>query len=295
MTMPLRQLFREELFPAEVDRVLQGAVANVEPESLRDILATAVAGGKRVRPILTALACGAAGGDEQDAITAGAAVEFLHVSSLIHDDIMDKAEMRRGKPTVMHQHGTSIAILAGDALVALSFRMIQSICHPRKDEIQLVLTSAFLSLCEGQCADVCNNAGTRGEPCTHTWMVERKTARLIEACTRIGGLLASAPQSHVHALGAYGLSLGLAYQATDDLLDAIGDEAETGKSAGLDAQNGRTTYLSLAFPERDRVEEIRAVVTAHTRDACAALELLPPSPERTRMEELAQSLLHRTH
>jgi geranylgeranyl pyrophosphate synthase len=291
----LRHLVWEESLPADVDHVLQEAVARVEPVSLRNILAAAIQGGKRVRPVLTALACAAAGGDEHDAVEAGAAVELLHVSSLVHDDIMDKGETRRGKPTVVHQHGTSVAILAGDALVALSFRMIQSIHHPRKDEIQHVLTSAFLSLCEGQCADVCNSTGTRGEPCTHTWMVERKTARLIEACTRIGALLASAPQSHVHALGAFGLSLGLAYQATDDLLDAIGNEQETGKSAGLDLQNGRTTYLSLAYPDRDRVEEIRAVVAAHTRDACAALDLLPPSPARTRMADLAQSLLQRTH
>lgn len=295
MTMPLRHLVWEESLPAEVDQMLQVAIAGVEPTSLRDILAVAVTGGKRIRPVLTAMACAAAGGDERDTITAGAAVELLHVSSLVHDDIMDNAETRRGKPTVVHQHGTPVAILAGDALVALSFRMIQSIHHPRKEEIQRVLTTAFLNLCEGQCADVCNNTGTRGEPCTHTWMVERKTARLIEACTRIGALLASASQSQVHALGAFGLSIGLAYQATDDLLDAIGDEQETGKSAGLDARNGRTTFLSLAYPDQDRVGEIRAVVAAHTRDACSALDLLPPSPARTRMAELAQSLLLRKH
>jgi geranylgeranyl pyrophosphate synthase len=293
--MTLRHSAWEESLPAEVDRVLQDAVAGVEPVSLRDILATAVTGGKRIRPVLMALACAAAGGDEHDAVEAGAAVELLHVSSLVHDDIMDKGEIRRGKATVVHQHGTSVAILAGDALVALSFRVVHSIHHPRKEEIQQVLTNAFLSLCEGQCADVCNNTGTRGEPCTHTWMVERKTARLIEACTRIGGLLASAPESHVHALGAFGLSLGLAYQATDDLLDAVGNEQETGKSAGLDARNGRTTFLSLAYPDRDRTEEIRSVVVAHTRDACTALELLPPSPARTRMADLAQSLLQRAH
>ncbi len=293
MVMPLRTPVSEGTFPDAVDRALQEAVASVEPTTLRGILEDAVTGGKRVRPLLTALACAAAGGNERDTLSAGVALELLHVSSLVHDDIMDQADTRRGRPTVVATHGPSVAILAGDALVALSFRTMQSLDHPRKDQIVQVLTSAFLSLCEGQCADVCNSIGVRGEPCTHSWMVERKTARLIEACTRIGGLLGGAPPEQVEALATYGLSIGLAYQATDDLLDATGTERETGKSTGLDERNGRTTFLTLAHSDQDRIEHLQAVIGKYTRDACEALDALPSTPARSRLLELAHGLTGR--
>lgn len=293
MTMPARVMTMERSLPAAVDRLLQETVAQVEPAGLRDVLAGAVAGGKRIRPVLTGLACAAAGGDEHLTVRAGAALELLHTSSLVHDDIMDRAETRRGTPTVVHTHGIAMAILAGDALVALAFRLIQSADHARKDEIQAVFTSAFLNLCEGQCADVCNAIGTPGEQCTHMWMVERKTARLIEACTKIGGLIAGAPAPHVQTLAQFGLSLGLAYQATDDLLDATGNEAETGKPVGIDARNGRATYLTLAYPDRDGVEEIRGVIARYTADALRALDGLPPSDASARLRGLALHLLDR--
>jgi heptaprenyl diphosphate synthase len=200
---------------------------------------------------------------------------------------------RRGRPTVVAEHGTAMAILAGDALVALSFRLVQSVSHARKDEIQEALTTAFLSLCEGQCADIHGEHSAESDLCSHYWTVERKTARLLEACTRTGAVLADAPQMTVQALGKFGLSLGLAYQAMDDLLDVIGSADETGKSVGLDAKNGRRTYLSLAGSNMDRARQIHAMVEGYTNEACAALDLLPFSPARARLHDLAHGLVHR--
>ncbi len=293
MAMPMRTPTLEVALPLVIDRVLSDAISQVEPASLREILADAVGGGKRIRPVLTALACEAAGGDEHDAVLAGAALELLHVSSLVHDDIMDNAATRRGRPTVVARHGTGVAILAGDALVALSFRLVQSLSHARKAEIEQTLASAFLSLCEGQFADVRAEAGATGDPCSHYWMVERKTARLLEACTRVGAMLADAPPHTVQALGTFGRSLGLAYQAMDDLLDVIGTSDQTGKPVGLDAQNKRRTYLSLAGSSMDRAHQIHAMVEGYTNEACAALDVLPFSPARSRLHELAHSLVHR--
>lgn len=293
MALPMRTPALEESVPLLIDRILTDAISQVEPASLREILIDAVEGGKRIRPVLTALACEAAGGDDRDAVIAGAALELLHVSSLVHDDIMDQAPTRRGKPTVVARHGTGVAILAGDALVALSFRLIQSLTHGRKAEIEQTLTSAFLSLCEGQFADVRGEQGAPGDPCSHYWMVERKTARLLEACTRTGAMLADAPPRTVQALGTFGRSLGLAYQAMDDLLDVIGTPDQTGKPVGLDAQNKRRTYLSLAGASMDRAQQIHAMVEGYTNEACAALDALPFSPARSRLHELAHSLVHR--
>jgi geranylgeranyl pyrophosphate synthase len=291
--MPLRTPALEESLPRVIDSVLQEAVGQVEPASLREILSEAVTGGKRIRPVLTALACEAAGGDDRDAVVAGAALELLHVSSLVHDDIMDNAATRRGRPTVVAQHGAGVAILAGDALVAVSFRLIQSLSHARKAEVQQTLTSAFLGLCEGQYADIRGEEAVPGDPCSHYWMVERKTARLLEACTRTGALLADAAPKTVQALGQFGLSLGLAYQAMDDLLDVIGTADQTGKTVGLDAKNGRQTYLSLAGDTMDRAQQIHAMVEGYTNEACAALDVVPMSPARSRLHELAHGLVHR--
>jgi geranylgeranyl pyrophosphate synthase len=293
MTMALHNLPAAETFEEMIDRALEHVVADIEPPLLRTVLTEAVAGGKRLRPKLIALACEAAGGTERDTVLAGTAFELLHVSSLVHDDIMDGAATRRGKPSVVASHGTSVAILAGDALVALAFRCMHRVSHPRLCEIHQMLSSAFLSLCEGQCADICEQDRAQGRAGSHHWMVERKTARLIEYCARTGGILANAPQQTIQALGKFGLSLGLAYQAMDDLLDAVGISEEIGKPTGLDAQNGRRTYLSLAGDNRDRAQQVYAMVQGYTEEACAALDVLPSSAARSELHDLAHSLLHR--
>ncbi|MBP1656841.1 MAG: polyprenyl synthetase [Bacteroidetes bacterium] len=293
MSETVTQPVWETTLPGSIDALIHGSIARVEPEGLRRLLERAVSGGKRMRPLLAALACEAAGGNERDTIVAGAALELLHSSSLVHDDIMDKAELRRGTPTIVHGEGVSIAVLAGDALLAIAFRLINSISAPRKQQIQDVFTSAFLHLCEGQYADVRPSELPAESSAAHVWMVERKTAKLVEACTTIGGLLATAHPMYLRALAAYGRSLGLAYQATDDLLDAIGTHEETGKTVGLDSRNGRRTYLTLAYPERDETAEIRTLVAHYIGEACKALDALPPSRSRDRLVDIALGLMDR--
>jgi geranylgeranyl pyrophosphate synthase len=295
MVMPLRTPLGIESFDAMIDQVLRDATTHIEPPLLRTVLDEAIAGGKRLRPKLIALACEAAGGRARDAVFAGAAFELLHVSSLVHDDIMDESATRRGRPTVVARYGSSVAILAGDALVALAFRSLQHVNHQHSSEIHQLLSSAFLSLCEGQCADISGESGNIGSIRSHRWMVERKTARLIEACAQAGAVLANAPRPVVQALGTFGLSLGLAYQAMDDLLDAIGTEKETGKSVGLDARHGRTTHLSLAGDRMDRAQQIHAMVEGYTNEACAALDAIPYTPARSQLHEIAHSLVHRRY
>lgn len=293
MPTPARHLPREQSIPLAIEKKLRHAIADIEPVFLRQVMEDASLGGKFVRPMLTAWSCAAAGGHEDDTLAAGSALELLHASSLVHDDIMDHGDTRRGMPTVYRRHGTSVAILTGDALIALAFRLIQSIDHPRKDRILGVFTTAFLNLCEGQCADIRTPANPLEEQERHGWMVERKTARLLEACTSIGALLATDDEARVASLARFGLSLGLAYQANDDLLDLIGDEREAGKTLRIDGRNGRSTFLTLAYPQTDQVEHVRQTVAAHTTDACRALEGLPVSPARDRLHQLALTLLER--
>lgn len=160
-------------------------------------------------------------------------------------------------------------------------------------EILFTFSSSFLQLCEGQCADIECSEGMLKDPSQHRRMVERKTARLLETCMRIGALIATEERRIVEALGSYGLHLGLAYQAMDDFLDATGDESGTGKSVGLDAQNGRHTYLTLAYPSTNLLDNARGVVARHTAEALSAPENLPESESRDRLGDLARKLLDR--
>jgi len=293
MNMTVQKHPVENRLPLEIDRVIMMSVAAIEPAPLREILRQSTSGGKRLRPLLTTLSCAVAGGRESEALEAGAALELLHASSLVHDDIMDQAELRRGMPTVYRRHGVPMAIVAGDALLALAFRLIQRVQSPRKDRILETFTSCFLDLCAGQSADIRPEASSLGDAESHRWMVERKTARLVEACTRIGALLGTDDERRVNALGRFGLSLGLAYQATDDLLDAVGSEQETGKSVGTDLLNGRQTFLTLAYASTDHLAAIRSMVDSCTAGALHALNTLPECPARERLAELALALLER--
>jgi geranylgeranyl pyrophosphate synthase len=293
MNTPALALEWDHQLQSDMDRTIAEALGYVESPALREILVQSTVGGKRVRPLLTVLACAAAGGREQDALPAAAALEILHASSLVHDDIMDRSELRRGAPTVHAKHGTPMAVLAGDALIAVAYRALQNLQTKSLSEIILTFSSCFLALCEGQCADIECPDGTLNDPTQHKWMVERKTARLVEACTRIGALVATADRRVVDVLGKYGLHLGLAYQAMDDLLDATADEAVLGKSVGTDARNGRHTYLTLVYPAADLHSAAQSVVAHHTAEALSALDELPPSEARDRLRDLAHVLLER--
>lgn len=288
-----RTLTWEERIRSDVDRTIARALGHLEGASLRGVLEHATTGGKRIRPMLTVLACAAAGGRDEDALPAAAALELLHASSLVHDDIMDDAQLRRGAPAIHVAHGIPKAILAGDALVALAYRVLSEGPSLAPAETLSVFSNCFLSLCEGQCADIDTKESMLYDPSGHHWIVERKTARLAEACMRIGALAATTDRRLIDAAARFGLHLGFAYQATDDLLDAIGNEAVMGKSTGRDAQNGRQTYLTLAYPDTDRIAATRTIIEHHTVQALAALDELPGSEARSRLHILARILLDR--
>lgn len=280
-----------------VNETIARLIGAVEPATLRHALVHGTAGGKRVRPMLTMLSCSAAGGNALDALHAATAIELLHTSSLVHDDIMDDADMRRGVPTIHSRFGNSMGILAGDTLIALAFQLIQSCSASNKEGVSARFTRAFLHTCEGQGFDLALADGSRTSPEAHRLMVEKKTARLMEAATAIGGMIGTSNEDYVRALGQFGFSLGMAFQAKDDLLDHTGEEKILGKPVQADRRNGKLTYLSLAGNDRagqgqvvaavaDKVEEL-------TRAACSALYVLPPTSDRENLKALAYALLDR--
>lgn len=284
-----------------VDDHISLSLQQLEPPSLREAASHGVEGGKRVRPLVTLAMCGAVGGDEADALSVAAAIELLHTSSLIHDDIMDNADMRRGNPTVHAKFGVPTAILTGDTLIAVAFRLVHRTQMRNKNRVMDAFTNAFLHVCEGQGYDMWLSGKEFVAPETHKTMVEKKTARLLEASAAIGAMVGTDEDAIIRGAGLFGYHLGMAFQAHDDLLDVTGDMVAMGKPVHADAKNGKATYLTLAYPQTDaapdaglrRISRTRRLINHHTDIACTFLDTLLPTPAREFLGNLALSLVER--
>ncbi|HPC04626.1 MAG TPA: polyprenyl synthetase family protein [Syntrophales bacterium] len=216
-------------------------------------------GGKRLRPLLLMIAsdlCGY-GGERRYAIAA--AIEFIHTASLLHDDVIDHADTRRGKKAANRVWGNSATVLVGDYLYSRSFKMIIDDGDPR---IQSLLSTTTLLMVEGETSQLIATGNLDITEEEYLSIIEKKTALLISAACASGALLADLPDASVNALGAFGRSLGNAFQVTDDILDYMGDEKEFGKAMGMDWKEGKITLpliraLSACTPEeRDRVRAL---------------------------------------
>jgi geranylgeranyl diphosphate synthase type I len=206
--------------------------------------------GKRIRPLLVLLSTAASGGDWQSALPAAAAVELVHNFSLVHDDIQDNSEKRRGRPTTWVKWGMPMAINVGDALFVLSNQAIMDLKVSYPADIVLkaaeVLHNTCLDLTRGQFLDI--SYEERNDLVVEDYwpMISGKTAALLSACCHLGALLGGADDAGQDAYRAFGQYLGLAFQAQDDILGIWGDEALTGKSAASDLIEGKNSLPVLA-------------------------------------------------
>jgi len=220
------------------------AVANAYPGALGEACrATLAAGGKRVRPLLTLLCARRDAALGEPVLRGATAVELLHMATLVHDDVLDGAELRRGRPTVAHAYGMPIAVSTGNFLLARAFQELVGAGDPAAVD---VLSATAVGLSEGEVLqrdDAYRATVTQAE---YERRCERKTADLFAAACRLGALLSGAGEQAAAALCEYGRLIGLAFQVFDDILDCSGDEANTGKRPGADVRDGTVT-LPLIF------------------------------------------------
>lgn len=221
--------------------------------------------GKRVRPFLTLTGCGIAGGEPQEALSAAIALELLHNFTLLHDDIMDAAETRRGEDSVYKKWDANTAILSGDAMYAKAFKQLQYYGRTKnysKDQyaqiIDIFLDSAE-SVCEGQAYDLDFEDRMDVSIDEYLHMIEGKTAALISGSLAIGGAVAGASDSILQKLYDIGQTMGIAFQIQDDLLDVIADPEKFGKQRGGDILEGKKTYLSLLALQRCNNKETKVL------------------------------------
>ncbi|HAW08472.1 MAG: polyprenyl synthetase family protein [Chloroherpetonaceae bacterium] len=225
----------------EIDKTLNKSQPNNLYEPLRFLME---AGGKRLRPVLIMAVAKLVGGDPSIALKPAVAIELLHNFSLIHDDIMDKAPLRRNKQTIHTKWNDSIAILSGDLLLAISFRKaIEDFNESTSHLILAAMIDALIEICEGQGYDINfeNNRDVTLDD--YLMMIDKKTAKLIEKSLLIGGYAGNASEYDLNLLEQIGHNIGMGFQIQDDLLDLSAPNPKFGKIQGQDLKEGKKTYL----------------------------------------------------
>lgn len=236
-------------YSESIDHEIEEAISTVNPKALRDSSVHLIsAGGKKIRPSLAVLSCQAVGGKSEYALKTAAAIELIHTFSLIHDDIMDKDDMRRGEPSVHVLWGEPMAILAGDTLFSKAFEMvirtkINDSSYKRVNEALAVVVDSCIKICEGQACDMSFEEKFDVKESEYMNMIYKKTAALIAAATKAGAIMGGGNPEQVEALSEYGRLIGLAFQIQDDYLDVVSDAESLGKPVGSDIVEGKMTLM----------------------------------------------------
>jgi len=244
-----------------INAFLARELSGQEPEPLEKAsLHLIEAGGKRLRPYMTIKACEAVGGRAEDAVPFAAAVEFLHNFTLVHDDVMDHDDLRRGKPTVHKVYGMPMAILAGDLLYAKVYEVIvrnrpSGMSPERLLESIDKITEATLLLCQGQALDISFPRASDVTVDDYVHMVGAKTSALFRACAQVGALAGGGSDEQVNALGSFAWDAGVAFQIEDDILGVTADEETLGKPVGSDLREGKKTLINIHALENATEEQ----------------------------------------
>lgn len=298
-------------------------------EMLRSSVATipavaghlAFAGGKRLRPLLTLLCARAAGYEHPARIVIAAAGELIHTATLLHDDVIDSGEFRRGRPAARLAFGNGLAVLTGDFCLA---RSLQAIARTGLPRASTTVADTITRMAEGEVAQLAACGDDSLDRDRYAMVVERKTAALIAWCTSVAGLVEPA---YVDALAVYGRELGFAFQLADDVLDYARDLGETGKNPGQDLRDGKMTLplilacqsdprlharvraalaggpplaeatargLVDAVMSGDAIARANAIATEHAERASAALAPLPASRAKSSLQSLTDYVVRRS-
>lgn len=219
---------------------------------------TLEAGGKRMRPALVALAAHATGRpfDRSRAVNLGACMEMVHMATLVHDDVIDEAATRRGRPTASNAYGNTASVLSGDALLA---RAMVILADDGDLAVIRLVSRAVVEMAEGEVREVASRGVFDLALDEHLAILRMKTAAFIEACCRVGAMVAGGTESEQEALGRFGHHLGMAFQVMDDLLDYRGDPAKTGKPRATDFREGCATWPLIDFTARQSTDAWRTV------------------------------------
>lgn len=323
------QMARVTHLRARVNQALTSLVVEAEPARLYEPVRYVLGGaGKRLRPVMLILAAEMFGASEEQALPAALAVEVFHNFTLVHDDIMDHADERRGRPTVHEQWDQDTAILCGDYLLAYSYELLAQTETDSQRELIQGYSEMVRRLCEGQTLDKAFETRHDVSVEEYLHMIDCKTGALLRAVLEIGGRIGRASLHELKTLREIGCDVGRAFQIQDDLLDLVADDERWGKTIGGDLIEGKKTILLLKALERaeghekawfarivtdgglpaeevgealQRMEQlgvisyVRSAVSEHTTRALAGLDSLPSSLARATLQWLIHRMQARLH
>jgi geranylgeranyl diphosphate synthase, type II len=268
-----------------VDHRLQTLVKQRKPRDVSDACRYVLSGGgKRVRATLVLLSCRAVGGNIHDAIDASAAIELMHNFTLVHDDIMDNAASRRGKPSVHTRWDSGTALLAGDILLGLAYRKALNSSSARLQRVLSLFTEGLIGVCEGQAMDLEFERRPDVSVRDYFVMIEKKTGVLISTATALGAVIGNGTERQITTLKKFGHYLGRAFQLQDDLLDVIGEEQAFGKTIGGDIIEGKKTFLLLNSIEQARGNDRRMLMRVMHRKSSG--EILSPADKKCEVQSV---------
>ncbi len=258
--------FIVEPVAVDLDRVIANLVAIARESGLPGggMAEQAIAsGGKKVRPIITLLAGALRPSDADRIVTMATAIELLHIASLIHDDTVDQADTRRGRPTVSSMFGGDVAVLLGDYVFASSAVFV---CDTGNIRVIRRFSETIMELARGELAERFSIHDWSQSIDDYKLRIYEKTASLISTAAESGGVLSGAPEEHAQALCAFGCNVGMAFQIVDDVLDFTGNEEELGKPAGADLLQGTLTLPALLYAARSPEDPVVKRLRAGSRD-----------------------------
>ena len=224
-------------------------------------------GGKRLRPLLTLMAAEAFEGDVNAALNAALSIEVFHNFSLVHDDIMDAAPLRRGMPTVHHKWDVNTGILSGDAMLIMAYQLFENYAPQTFQSLAKLFSKTALEVCEGQQYDMDFEKRDNVSVDEYLKMIEYKTAVLVGASLQMGAIVSGADCQNQNYIYDFGRNLGIAFQLQDDYLDAYGDPETFGKQVGGDIIENKKTYLYIKALEFANAEQKDALTSMYHPDS----------------------------
>ncbi len=289
---------RKKKINQEMEGILNKHLGKLAPSQKEDIRYAVYSGGKRLRPILTLLSCGLFEEKEDKALNYSVAVELSHNFTLVHDDIIDKDQLRRGMETLYSKVGSGKAITEADSLYSLAFKIIvneRDISPNVIVDLLDELSTAMILVSEGQIIDIdSENKYNKLNEEKFLEMVEKKTSELLQAAACGGAMIGGASQREVTHLREYSRNLGIAFQIQDDYLDLVGDQKEIGKDVGSDIISGKSTLIvldainSLPKEKKERLNEILISKDNSSEEVKEALDLVKESGSIEYAKKIAQ-------
>lgn len=257
-----------QLFSNHVEEELKKLSFNSSPAALYEPIRYFLGlGGKRLRPVLVLFGCDLFGGDVKKALKAAAGYEVFHNFTLLHDDIMDNAPLRRMKETVHSKWNINTAILSGDAMFVKAMELVAQTDDKVVRNVLELFCATALQVCEGQQADMDFESSSEVTIDDYLDMIEKKTAVLLAACLKTGAVIAGASQADASHLYEFGKNTGIAFQLRDDLLDLYGSNEKFGKVKGGDILSNKKTFLLLKAKELASPEQKEKLDKLYSRDA----------------------------